>query len=103
MRLAERLELVAQLLEGLPLQRVDAALPEGMHRDQARVLQGLEVLGHLRLAEPELGGDLADRTRRLVEQLDDPQAVVFGKCCQDGVIHETKVSSAMYILFKEYL
>ena len=51
--------------------------------------QGLQVLGHLGLAEPELGGDLTDPAWRPVEQLDDPQAVGLGERCQDGVIHET--------------
>ena len=87
---AERIEPLAQLPEGLAAQRVDAALAEGMHRDQARVLQGLQVLGHLGLAKPEFGGDLTDPAWRPAKELHDPQPVALSKRCEDDVIHETK-------------
>ena len=87
---------MAQLPEGVAAQRVDAALAEGMHRDQACLLQGLQVLGHLGLAKPELSGDLADPAWRPAEQLDDPQAVGLGKRREDDVIHETIYPSHVY-------
>jgi dihydrofolate reductase len=71
-----------------------------VHRYEPCTFEGLEVLGRLRLAEPELGGDLADGPWREAQELDDSQAVALCEGREKGVFHG-QIMHRIYILEKE--
>jgi hypothetical protein len=62
------------------LDRVDAALAEREHRDEAGAGEGLQVLGGLRLPEPGQLSQLADRPGPLGKKLDDAPPRVVAQC-----------------------
>ena len=61
-----------------------------MGRHEAGPLEGLEVLRDLRLTQPQLRRDLADRARRGAKQLDDPQPVGFRQGSEQRCVHRIK-------------
>ena len=91
--LREAVEPVAQLAQASALQRADPALPERVDRDEPGAAQRLQVLGDLRLAHAERGGDLTDGVRPRGEQLDDAQAARLGEGGEGRGVHEEQYSS----------
>jgi AraC-like DNA-binding protein len=62
---------LVELRERLRPDAVQAALRIGARLDEPGVLQDAEVLGHGRLAEPEVVDQLSDRPLALTEQIED--------------------------------
>jgi hypothetical protein len=60
------------------------------------------VLAGLRLPDVERLGDLTDRERAGLEQLNDPQPARLTECLEDRDLHETNLS-ARRIPVKEYV
>ncbi|KUN35702.1 hypothetical protein AQJ30_23700 [Streptomyces longwoodensis] len=69
-----------QVPQGGCLQRVHTALSAALGGDDSGPLEGLEVLGGLRLARPGKLGEDPDRAGPLGQQGDQPQAGRVGQC-----------------------
>ena len=90
-----------QLPQGSGPQRVDPALAGALGGDDPRALQGLQVLGGLRLPRPGELGEHADRAGPLGQQAHQPPA---GRVGQRGeqCVHGQNYSRDTHMRVKEY-
>ena len=63
--------------QALAGQGVEALLSRGAHADQADLLQNRQVLGRLRLGDPQQPGDIVDRALALGDQVKNLPAARF--------------------------
>ena len=80
----------------LTAQRVDPALTQRVHYDQADTLEDLEMLCDLRLAESEPIRDLTDWPRGDVEEFDDAQPVALPDRTQTRRVHAVSMPNRIY-------
>jgi hypothetical protein len=90
-------------LQGVRTQCVQSLLRARLYRYESYILENFEMLGNLRLPQPEPGTDGVHRSRSRAKELHDAESVGLTEYCENVRVHDQYIDTRAYIRISEYI